>query len=265
MKIILDCCNNHLGIKELRDEMIDIAAKNNIYAIKFQLYNSIELNPNYPNYDNLYSKLCRYNLTYDDVVDILNRCVDKKIVPMFTIFSPSVINKLHDAWQVSNCDNILLKIASPDYLNYSLIEKVVEKFYGLDIFISTGMHEFEDVTKIKDVMDKYKKLYKSFKYFYCVSKYPTPKEDIDLSHLSDFDGFSDHTLGIEVAKKILDLEIGIEYIEKHFTLGKALPGKDQSMSIDPIEVEQLKFHIDYLESCKNYKRRWVYDREQNRE
>jgi len=46
-------------------------------------------------------------------------------------------------------------------------------------------------------------------------------------------GYSDHTLGIEVA--IAAVALGATVIEKHFTLDKNLPGPDHAASLEPAE------------------------------
>ena len=42
-------------------------------------------------------------------------------------------------------------------------------------------------------------------------------------------GYSDHCEGIEVLKQ--SLEYGVDWIEKHFTIDKSLPGRDNKFSI----------------------------------
>jgi len=47
-------------------------------------------------------------------------------------------------------------------------------------------------------------------------------------------GYSDHTLGIEVA--IAAVSLGAVVIEKHFTLDKNMPGPDHKASLEPAEL-----------------------------
>ncbi len=72
---------------------------------------------------------------------------------------------------------------------------------------------------------------------YCVSKYPASRKDIKLpDFLGDYDGFSDHTIGIDVAK--VALARGAKIIEKHFCLEKDCPEGEWSMT--PCELKELK-------------------------
>ncbi len=53
----------------------------------------------------------------------------------------------------------------------------------------------------------------------------------------DFDGFSDHTIGLDCAK--IALARGAEIIEKHFTLDKSMYGPDHCLSMTPDELKEL--------------------------
>lgn len=57
-------------------------------------------------------------------------------------------------------------------------------------------------------------------------------------------GFSDHTIGSEVACAAVAL--GASLIEKHFTLDKKLHGPDHVMSLQPEELETLVDAIERL-------------------
>jgi N-acetylneuraminate synthase len=50
-------------------------------------------------------------------------------------------------------------------------------------------------------------------------------------------GYSDHTLGIEVA--IAAVARGATIVEKHFTLDRAMPGPDHAASLEPGELAAL--------------------------
>ena len=54
---------------------------------------------------------------------------------------------------------------------------------------------------------------------------------------SRYDGFSDHTIGIEAA--LVAVGRGARIIEKHFTLNKGLPGPDHVCSATPDELAEL--------------------------
>jgi sialic acid synthase SpsE len=60
-------------------------------------------------------------------------------------------------------------------------------------------------------------------------------------------GFSDHTLGIEVA--VAAVARGAAIIEKHLTLDKTLPGPDHRASLDPVEFSAMVRAIRAVESA----------------
>jgi len=78
------------------------------------------------------------------------------------------------------------------------------------------------------------------RYLYCVPRYPCPYEDLALPRSfgeSIYDGFSDHTIGIEAA--LVAVGRGARIVEKHFTLNKGLPGPDHICSATPDELAEL--------------------------
>ncbi|MGH7257425.1 MAG: N-acetylneuraminate synthase family protein, partial [Nitrospiraceae bacterium] len=60
-------------------------------------------------------------------------------------------------------------------------------------------------------------------------------------------GYSDHTLGIEVA--LAAVAMGACVIEKHFTLDRTLPGPDHRASLEPDELAALVKGIRTIEQA----------------
>jgi N,N'-diacetyllegionaminate synthase len=58
-------------------------------------------------------------------------------------------------------------------------------------------------------------------------------------------GYSDHTVGIEVA--IAAVALGARVIEKHFTLDRSLPGPDHKASLEPAELSAMVRAIRNIE------------------
>ena len=111
------------------------------------------------------------------------------------------------------------------------------------VIISMGMGG--SIKKIKDVFNKNKKT-----FCYCISKYPTPLNEINWNKAKKFDGFSDHTLGIiapiifAVIKKRQNARKII--IEKHVKL-KNSKGPDASTSITTKQLKELISLIRIIE------------------
>ncbi len=124
------------------------------------------------------------------------------------------------------------KIASRTVIDYP---NLVKSILDLDkpTFLSLGMWEEEELPF---------KEYKNITYLWCKSLYPAyPWDLIDLPDSftnSEIKGYSDHSVGIEVA--ITAIVRGAEVIEKHFTLDKSdTTIRDHSLSASPEEFRTL--------------------------
>ena len=88
---------------------------------------------------------------------------------------------------------------------------------------------------------------------HCVSNYPADPAEVNLRSMQTMVtsfhlpvGYSDHTLGVEVA--LAAAALGANIIEKHFTLDCNLPGPDHQASMEPSQLGQLIRSIRILES-----------------
>lgn len=138
-----------------------------------------------------------------------------------------------DAFQMAKKFNLhKYKIASRTVIeNPGLVGRILEE--GKPTIISLGMWDkpglpFEKIPQIQ--------------YLWCRSKYPC--EPWDLADFpkefdpSRYDGYSDHTIGIEMP--LLATARGATIIEKHFTLDKSdTTVRDHALSATPDEFRQM--------------------------
>lgn len=89
---------------------------------------------------------------------------------------------------------------------------------------------------------------------HCVTQYPAPAAAVNLRAMDTMAaafglpvGYSDHTLGIDVA--IAAVARGATVIEKHFTLDRTLPGPDHPASLEPGELKQMVCAIRRVEQA----------------
>jgi len=113
--------------------------------------------------------------------------------------------------------------------NLSLVKKIINE--DKETIISLGMWEKNSPPLVKT--DK-------IKYLWCKSKYPAqPWDLIDLpKNFNDsiYDGYSDHSIGIEVP--LIAISRGAKIIEKHFTLDKSdTTIRDHSLSANSNEFK----------------------------
>lgn len=241
-QIIVDACCNHLGDREILESMIEQAAQCGADFIKFQAFKAENLNKNYPDYHKNHAYYKKVELAEVDYPVILGLCDRYKIKCMFTIFHMELVNFLK-ALGVEH-----VKIASPNADDDALIKECVYLFDN--IYISCGMIGAQ---RIKELRDNYPIAH----LFYCVSRYPTMLKHINFDKMLEFDGFSDHTIGLIAPSKAICYNMG--FIEKHFTLGKHLPGKDHFYSIDPDQLIELVELRNYIKNIGLYKRRFKND------
>jgi sialic acid synthase SpsE len=213
--------------------------------VKFQLYDSSKLNPHFPNYKTKKVEYQDFEITDTDIDFIFDRCAKYGIKPMFTIFNESRINSI----EYYKNEDFGIKIASPDASKFDFIEGIIKKLPDKLIIISTGM--IDNLTLINA-----RRRFPKAKFLYCISKYPTVIEDVSINAMGKFDGFSDHSTSLEIATLISMMLPNLEFYERHYTLSRLLPGKDQLISIQASELARLYQTLNQEIIYNNYKERF---------
>ena len=83
---------------------------------------------------------------------------------------------------------------------------------------------------------------------HCVSSYPCLDEQADLSRINKIKsiskniGLSDHTN--DILSSVVSLGLGVNLIEKHFTIDNNLPGRDNKFAILPKQLLELSRIIE---------------------
>lgn len=147
-------------------------------------------------------------------------------------------------WDESSVDFIesfnppLYKAASASLTDLSLLEKM--KSTGKPLIISTGMSTMEEIDSAVASLGQ-----KNLLIAHSTSSYPCPIEDLNLKMIPVLKerfpeipvGYSGHETGLSTTTAAVVL--GASFIERHFTLDRAMWGSDQSASVEPVGMQRL--------------------------
>ncbi len=238
--IVAEIGSNWEGSVTKAKKIIRECKKSGANAVKFQMWRAEDLyTTSHPNWKNIKKS----ELTFGEVRKI-KEYSDKEGIEFFcSAFYPEAVDLL-ESLNVKK-----YKIASRTCLfkdpfsHETLTKKSLTK---KPVIISMGMGG--DKEKIKKMFLK-----NQTTFCYCISEYPTPLKKINWKKAINYDGFSDHTLGIiapiifSILKKRNNTKKII--IEKHVKL-KSSKGPDASSSIDTDELKQLTWYIRNIEKME---------------
>jgi len=137
------------------------------------------------------------------------------------------------------------KIASFELIDLPLIERVAK--CKKPLLMSTGAATLNEITEAVQVARKFGA--EEILLFHCISSYPAP---INESHLNIIKilknkygvlvGLSDHSIGSDAG--FLSVALGVDAIEKHFIIDRAIGGPDSEFSATPPEFMNLRSRVD---------------------
>ncbi len=210
--------------------MIRSAAKAGVDVVKFQSWQTRKLRPDLPDYEATRARHLVAELSDRDHEFLMETCARHGVEFLTTCFDLDRVDFLASLGMRS------IKVASPDCASFRLLDRLMARFEHL--IISTGMTPDQDVERMIEHTRGHK-----VTVLHCVSLYPTPLDRVNLERMNWLRGlgvpvgFSDHSVGVEAG--MLAIAMGAEILEKHFTLSRELPGKDQSISCTPDEFARL--------------------------
>jgi len=156
------------------------------------------------------------------------------------------------------------KLASASLTDFNLIEKVL--FTGRPIMLSTGMSTQEEINEAVRFVLKFNPVY-PLMVAHSTSAYPCPPQELNLrmiqtlqNHFPEIPiGYSGHETGL--ATTVAATVMGACFVERHFTLDRAMWGSDQSASVEPQGFQKLVRDIRDVELAFGDGVKKVYDSE----
>ena len=243
--IIAEACDNHIGNMDYAYKMVDIAVLAGADAVKFQHHlPDEEMLKDVPMSSNfkipLYELLQRYSLTLDQHKLLKSYCDEKGIMYMCTPFSKKAADEINELVK-------LFKIGSGELTDHPTLIEIAKK--GKPMIISTGMANIDEIEETLNIL---KPINNKIIIMNCTSEYPPNYKDINVKLIPKLEerfgiivGHSDHTPDNYTC--FAAVSCGAKIIEKHFILNKLIPGPDQNVSIDPIELNDLVSGIRKIE------------------
>ena len=259
---------NHNGDINLAKSMMLSAKKAGAHIAKFQYYQKdtrIEKNSLteflHETADgteiSLIEILERSRITIGNCIDLVEYGKNINFPVFFSVFDIDSANNLKKMGEK------IVKVASMDSNNI-MLHKALNELNFNSVIISTGM---TDILEIQRTLTMYEKN-KEVLLMSCRSSYPTNFEDIELGEINYLKektncivGYSDHTEGIITS--LLSVAAGAQFLERHFTTNKNLPGPDNKMSIDFLETQSLCEKLKSVSNSLDIKRKVIHSSEQN--
>lgn len=252
--IIAEAGVNHDGDLERALELVRIAAAAGADLVKFQTFRADELvcrDAEKAEYqkaatgdDTQHAMISRLELSESDHERLIAECGKHGIGFFSTGFDPASVDLLVRL----GMDRI--KVPSGEITNLPYLRHVASK--NLPVILSTGMAFLNEVESAVQVLEEGGIARSRITVLHCNTEYPTPMQDVNLHAMPRMGralglayGYSDHTLGIEVA--IAAVAMGASVIEKHFTLSRSLPGPDHGASLEPEELTAMVSGIRNVE------------------
>lgn len=235
--IIAEVNSSHGGNMDVARQMIDAAAEAGCDCVKFQSWSAESLYSNSYYKENPIAKrfVNKFSLKEAQLEELAGYCTEKNIGFSSTPYSEAEVDFLVEAGAP------FIKIASMELNNLDFLRYIAGK--NVPMILSTGMGEMEEIRKAVKVLEKTGN--RNLILMHCVSIYPAKEKMICLNNIlglrENFPeypiGFSDHTLGDEIA--VGATALGAAVIEKHLTLDKSKIGMDNQMAMEPTQLKEL--------------------------
>lgn len=249
--IIAEIGINHNGSEELALRMVELARAAGANAVKFQKRTPEICTPRHQ-WDKLrqtpwgeityieYRRRVELSRQAYEAVDAL--CRKLGIVWFASCWDEASVDF------IEQFDVPLYKVASASLTDMGLLRRL--KATGKPVILSTGMSTPEEIAAAIEVLDTDK-----LAIAHSTSTYPCPPEELNLRVIETLRrqyypipvGYSGHETGL--ATTYAAVALGACFVERHFTLDRAMWGSDQAASVEPEGFRRLVRDIRDIEKA----------------
>lgn len=269
---IAELCCNHQGSIDIAKLMINLAVEAGVDIVKFQKRDidswekrkqNVYESP-HPNPSNAFGKTYKEHREFLEFSFSEHKQLKEYCDKLNIGYSASVWD-VKSAKEICSLNPKMIKIASPCNNNYEMIEWICDNYKG-EIHLSLGMtskKEIDEIVKFFIKKGREKDLY----LYTCTSGYPVKYEDmciLEIKYLKEKYGniikgigFSGHHIGTSI--DIAAYTLGIDIIERHFTIDKSLKGTDQKVALTKDEFIKLIADIDTVRKALTYKQKDILE------
>ena len=232
--IVAEIGLNHNGRLATAQYLVYCAFYAGADACKFQVYWSIE-------------DCKKYNFTKPQWTELFTLCECLGIEWFCTPFDIEAVRWLDKIgmrrWKLPS-NKIVLN-------NEYLLKEIARARNRKHTIISTGISTDFQIKELTRILGN-----KNYSLLHCVSKYPTPENELNLYRIPYLKemfrcpvGFSDHS--ISTTAPLEAVKLGAEIIEKHITLNRNMRGPDHCASLVPKEFKEMVNSIREYETRTN--------------
>ena len=264
VKIIAEIGCNHKGDIKIAQDLIKAAKRCGADVAKFQKRNN-KLLLNKQEYESPHPEPWNsYGNTYGLHREALELNIDQHkelqdFCSTIGIEYTSSVWEIDSAKEISELNPLFIKVPSATNLDFKMQNFLCENYNG-KIHVSVGMTKKTEIAQIIKFYAKRGRI-DDLVLYCCTSGYPVSEKDICLLEIKNLQklmenteggvGFSGHHLGI--APDIAAVTLGVDWIERHFTLDRTWKGTDHAASLEPEGLRRLCRDIKNVEKALSYK------------
>jgi N-acetylneuraminate synthase len=159
---------------------------------------------------------------------------------------------------------VMYKMASASLTDFELINKILQT--GRPLMISTGMSTQEEIVASVQFIRDFDQNY-PLMIAHSTSAYPCKTTELNLHMIATLKkmfpntpiGYSGHEVGLSTT--VAAVSMGANFVERHFTLDRAMWGSDHSASVEPQGFQRLVRDIRDVEMALGDGIKKVYEAE----